>query len=96
MVLSTGFDLVAYHNLSELVSSCNASDSALDAAWLSDTTRLHPSLRMASSAQETLHSYTTAMTPVSFMLDKAVDAALVKSGYCVLQTTQQCIGKRLQ
>ena len=36
MVLSTGFDLVAYHNLSELVSSCNASDSALDAAWLSD------------------------------------------------------------
>ena len=29
-------------------------------------------------------------------LDKDLEAALVNSAYCVLQTTQQCIGERLQ
>ena len=29
-------------------------------------------------------------------LDKDLEAALVNSAYCVLQTTQQCTGERLQ
>ena len=51
-----------------------ASQDLMQRGYLIRITRPHLSLRMASSAQETLHSYTTAMMPVSFV-NKVASAA---------------------